>query len=774
MPIDDPVINSDKQTDRHQTPTESLASLLSNGSHPSAGVGNSRDGLDVESVLRDVLSTAMHSSGADGGFILVLDEGSWPSHWFVLQGEQGRLLSPTHARTIVERGLVDWAIQHPQGALLDDFAGDHRWFLFPHSPSSAGPGSALCVPLLVHARVVAVLALVHWKSGYFRSHHLGLLQSVADRSALSVDNARLYEIVRRQAEETTALSEMALNISADQPLGRLLDTVVAQAMDLLRCQGAGIFLWRENDAKLELVSAYDPEIDLRGLRVAAGEGLAGRVFETGDPLALDEVEDWPNSATHTSKSDIPSGLPAPAVVAVPMVWQGQSLGVVVGTDRTRERGFTHSDQHLLALLANQAAPVIASVQMHEQTSRRLHELTFLNKTIQDITATLDLDEIFAVLTQRVMDLLGIGACSIALVDRDTNELVFRMASGGGSESVIGERVPWGKGIVGAAAQSGRPITVSDVARDDRFFEEIDRRQAGFTTHSILAVPMISRGQVVGVVEGLNKRGGFDSEDERLLGALASLAASVVENANLVSAQRELEVLRENLTHMIVHDLRSPVGTISNCLQLLERLLEDIESDQADQLVDIASRATRRLLNLVDSLLDISRLEAGQELTHLRPVSVQTLIQSAVDQLALYAQRKQMRLHVECPDNLPVVMADSGMLERVFVNLLSNAIKFTPAGGEVSIRAKVKGDLLYVRVRDTGPGIPPEFRKQVFDKFARARDHEGMSGFGLGLAFCRMAVEAHGGHIWVESSSKQGSTFIFTLPLNSASDPPSEN
>jgi signal transduction histidine kinase len=774
MSIDDPVINSGKQSDRHQTPTESLASLLSDGYHPSAGVGNSRDGLGVESVLRDVLSAAMHSSGAEGGFILVLDEGSWPSHWFVRQGEQGRLFSATHARTIVERGIVDWAVQHPQGAVVDDLAGDLRWLLFPHSPSSAGPGSALCIPLLVHARVVAVLALVHRKSGYFRSHHLGLLQSVADRSALSVDNARLYEIVRRQAEEMTALSEMALNISADQPLGRLLDTVVAQAMDLLRCQGAGIFLWRENDAKLELVSAYDPEIDLRGLRVAAGEGLAGRVFETGDPLALDEVEDWPNSATPTAKSDVSSGLPAPAVVAVPLVWQGQSLGVVVGTDRTRERGFTHSDQHLLALLANQAAPVIASVQMHEQTSRRLHELTFLNKTIQDITATLDLDEIFAVLTQRVMDLLGIGACSIALVDRDTNELVFRMASGGGSESVIGERVPWGKGIVGAAAQSGRPITVSEVARDDRFFEEIDRRQAGFTTHSILAVPMISRGQVVGVVEGLNKRGGFDSEDERLLGALASLAASVVENANLVSAQRELEVLRENLTHMIVHDLRSPVGTISNSLQLLERLLEDIESDQADQLVDIASRATQRLLNLVDSLLDISRLEAGQELTHLRPVSVQTLIQSAVDQLALYVQRKRMRLHVECPDNLPVVMADSGMLERVFINLLSNAIKFTPAGGEVGIRAKVKGDLLYVRVRDNGLGIAPEFRKHVFDKFARARDREGMSGFGLGLAFCRMAVEAHGGQIWVEASPEQGSTFIFTLPLDSASDPPSEN
>jgi signal transduction histidine kinase len=417
------------------------------------------------------------------------------------------------------------------------------------------------------------------------------------------------------------------------------------------------------------------------------------------------------------------------------------------------------------LLANQAAAAIAGAQLHEQTSRRLQELTFLNQTIQDITVTLDLDKIFEILTQRVMDLLGIGACSIALVDRETDELIFRVASGGGADTVIGERVPWGKGIVGAAAGLGKPINVSDVARDDRFYEEIDKKQAEFVTQSILAVPMISRGKVVGVVEGLNKPGGFNAEDERLLSALASLAASVVENANLVSAQRELEALRENLTSMIVHDLRSPVGTVSNSLQLLTVQVKGGDPDQAQQLIDIAMRATQRLMNLVDSLLDISRLEAGQELTDLRPVSIKALIQSAVDQLALYAQRKRMHLSVECADGLPVVMADGGMVERVLVNLINNAIKFTPVGGEVTVGAEVEKDLLYVRVQDNGPGIPAEYRRRIFDKFARLRDRARMGGFGLGLAFCRLAVEAHGGHIWVESLSEQGSTFVFTLPLD---------
>jgi signal transduction histidine kinase len=767
MSVKDPAINRGEQTDSHRTLGETLDLLLGAGHE-------SRNGLDLGAVLRDVLSSTARSIGAETGFILILDEGGWPSHWFVMQEEQGEFVSPVHARTIAEHGIVNWVIQHRRGEVLDDIASDARGLDSPYLPINAEGGAALCLPLLTPGRVVGVLTLIHSKPGFFNPRHLSLLLGVADRAALSIENARLYDTVRRRAEEMTALCEVALNISADQPLVRLLDTVVAQAMDLLRCQGAGVFLWQEDHSVLELVAAYDPEIDMRGTRFAPGEGLVGQVFTTGDILVLDEYEDWLTPEPGPGESDVSPGLPAPTAIAAPLVWQGRQSGVLVGIDRTPSRRFDHYDRHLLTLLANQAAAVIASVQLHEETSRRLQELTFLNQTIQDITATLDLDEIFAVLTQRVMDLLGIEACSIALLDRATNDLVFKMASGGGSDLVIGQRVQWGQGIVGAAAQSGAPINVSDVAQDDRFYQEIDKKQSAFVTESILAVPMISRGKVVGVVEGLNKPGGFDSEDERLLSALASLVAPAVENADLVSAQRELEALRENLIHMIVHDLRSPVGTISNSLQLLGRLVKEMESDQAVQLVDIAGRATRRLLNLVDSLLDMSRLEGGHELTDLRPVSIKLLIKSAIDQVTLYAQRKRMHLSVQCPDELPFVLADGGMIERVLLNLLNNALKYTPADGEVIVQCGAKDDALYVRVRDNGPGISPEFRSRIFDKFARAQDREKTGGFGLGLAFCRLAVEAHGGLIWVESTPGEGSTFAFTLPLDRASDAANES
>jgi NtrC-family two-component system sensor histidine kinase KinB len=721
-----------------------------------------RSDLDLTTILRDVLSTATSNVKADGGFILVLEEGGRPSHWFILSRDRGGLASLDRARALAERGIVGWVIHNHQGKMVSDLSSDPRRLDLTDLGIDMQQGSALCLPMLVYARLVGTVTLIHRKPDFFKPAHWDQFRDITDQAALLIENARLHERVRRQAAEIATSYEVALNISADQPLDRLLDTVVAQAMDLLRCQGAGVFLWREEQAELELVAAYDPEIDLRGIRVTPGEGLVGRVFETGDPLTPDEYGDWNDS---DAVGHLSSGLPVTTVTAVPLVWQGKALGVLLASDRTPGRHFGHSDQHLLTLLANQAAAAIASVQLYEKTSRRLQELAFFNKTIQDITLTLDLDEIFAILTRRVKDLLSIEACSIALVDRETRELVFRMATGGGADTVLGERVPWGKGIVGAAAQRGKPVNVPDVSQDERFYQELDKKQAEFITQSILAVPMISRGDVVGVVEALNKPGGFDREDERLLSALAGLAASVVENANLVAARQELEQMRENLTHMIVHDMRTPVGTISNCLQMLNRLIGDQGSEQAVQLINLASRSTQRLLNMVDSLLDIGRLEAGQELTDLRPISIKALIESAVDRLALYAQRKRIRLNLGWPDALPAVLADGEMMERVMINLIDNALKFSPAGGKVNVSVEAGTDSLCVRVRDSGPGIPLEHQGRIFDKFARVRGPEGLGGVGLGLAFCRLAIEAHGGHIWVESSGKQGSTLSFTLPLS---------
>jgi K+-sensing histidine kinase KdpD len=737
------------------------------GSPSAPLVRNAGERHRLETVLRETLAASVRAVEASVAFVAVLDEGNWPYRWFILhERRKDEFFSVPNAQAIVERGIVDRVIQHQHGVVVEEFSADPSWWEIGQLPIELSQGAALCLPLVIYQQVVAVLGLVHETPGYFQSQHLDILRDTVAPYIPSLEIARLDATVRRQAQEMAALSELGLNITADQPLDQLLNVVVAQAMDLLRCPGAGLFLWREEEGVLEMAAAYDEQVDLRGIRIAPGEGLVGCVFEAGEPLLWHARDGKPGLSPERLAADATSGLPGLAVAAVPLIWQGKPIGVLVTTDRTPQRRFDYHEQHLLMLLANHAATAIVSAELHEHTARRLQELTFLNQTIQDLTATLDLEEIFAVLTRRVKDMLRIEACSIALVDHQTNELIFHVASGGGAETVTGERVPWGQGIVGAAAQQGRAVNVANVDQDERFYGEIDKKQSDFVTRSILAVPMISSGQVVGVVEALNKPGGFDSEDARLLTALASLAASVVDNANLVLARRELEQMRENLTHMIVHDLRSPVGTISNSLELMGRMIENDEAQQALHLVGIANRANQRLRNLVDSLLDIGRLEAGQELTDLHPVSMRHLLQSALEQLSLYIERKEMQLEIQYPDHLPYVLADAGMIERVLVNLIGNALKFTPAEGQVQIAVTVEEDALHVHVSDTGPGIPREHWSTVFDKFARVRSQKRVEGIGLGLAFCRLAIEAHGGQIWIEAAQEHGTTFVFTLPLRS--------
>lgn len=231
-----------------------------------------------------------------------------------------------------------------------------------------------------------------------------------------------------------------------------------------------------------------------------------------------------------------------------------------------------------------------------------------------------------------------------------------------------------------------------------------------------------------------------------------------------SERLALDELRADLTSMIFHDLRSPLGNVISSLEVLESSLP--ENDEAMQSVlTIAVRSSRRLSRLVESLLDLGQLEAGQAVLHKTQGSISTLIAEAVEEIHPVAEAKGHMLQFSLePAGLPAVEMDVDMIRRVLINLLENAVKYTRSGGRISISADRTGDKVRVKVSDSGPGIPTTDQQRIFDKFARLQQEGRVKGLGLGLAFCRLAVEAHGGRIWVESQVGQGSTFSFTLPL----------
>lgn len=242
----------------------------------------------------------------------------------------------------------------------------------------------------------------------------------------------------------------------------------------------------------------------------------------------------------------------------------------------------------------------------------------------------------------------------------------------------------------------------------------------------------------------------------------------------ITEQRLLETTRDDLTGMMVHDLRNPLGIIWNSLEYLDELDESgLEPMTARQrkLIDRSLRGTSKMLKLVNNILNLNRLESGRVPLKLSSMAIADLVAEPLQVQAALASQKQIRLENKVPATLPPVWADAELIERVVQNLVDNAIKFTPVGGQISLTAELEekksaslDDPTYIRfsISDNGPGIPADMQGRVFQKFATGKQKG--KGSGLGLAFCKLAVEAHKGQISVESQPGQGTKFTFTLPI----------
>ena len=262
-------------------------------------------------------------------------------------------------------------------------------------------------------------------------------------------------------------------------------------------------------------------------------------------------------------------------------------------------------------------------------------------------------------------------------------------------------------------------------------------------------------------------------------SLASRAAFAMENGIAVRVKnRELrrayeqltesERVKKDLTDMIVHDMRVPVNAVMGSIETLSDIMDTKLTPRESKLLEMALSSGRAAANMIDDLLDISRLEQQKMTLRKVPVSVGELIERAVNQVGILARKKQIDLETVITSGLPPVDVDRGRIVRVLVNLLSNAVQHTAPGGGITVTAR-EGDrnCVLIQVRDTGVGIPEEYHARIFDKFVQVESHKSRkrASTGLGLTFCKLVTEAHGGSIWVESSPGAGSTFAFSLPLD---------
>ncbi len=234
----------------------------------------------------------------------------------------------------------------------------------------------------------------------------------------------------------------------------------------------------------------------------------------------------------------------------------------------------------------------------------------------------------------------------------------------------------------------------------------------------------------------------------------------------IASLRAKEEMQEEMAQFIVHDLRSPMTNLLTGMQTLQCIADEEMGETEKELIDMAITSSNRLLTLINSLLDVSKLESGELPIKVTEVHASELIEYSFHNVALWAEQNSVTLTPEVDPKLKSIRIDKELTERVLVNLLGNALKFSPADSTVTVKAlKSHGEVKFC-VADKGPGIPKEWAHKIFDKFAQIEARKaGAASTGLGLTFCRLAIEAQGGRIWVESELGKGSRFIFTLPLN---------
>jgi signal transduction histidine kinase len=399
--------------------------------------------------------------------------------------------------------------------------------------------------------------------------------------------------------------------------------------------------------------------------------------------------------------------------------------------------------------------------MAEIETLRLDGYRRLIDISRDLASTLDLDVLLARIVYAAAEVSGAEAASILLYDEAAKQLYFQVATNIDEPTRRGLVVPLDGSIAGWIVTNRKPARIPNVHEDARFFGEVEQA-TGFTTQSILGVPLVTKNKVVGVLEAINKlKGTFSDADESMLLVLGAQAAVAIENARLFQ--------QSDLISEFVHELRTPLASLSTATYLLLR--PEMSQEQRDQIVNNIHSETLRLNALASSFLDLARLESGRVQFRKSAFDLTELINECRDVMVTKAEEERIQIRVEPTVGLPPLEADRDKIKQVLLNLISNSIKYNHPNGSVILRAEAGENEFRISIQDNGIGIPEQDLPHLFEKFFRVREHEAKTtGTGLGLSICKQIVQGHGGRIEVNSKLGSGTVFTIYMPRSSKTLP----
>ncbi len=390
-----------------------------------------------------------------------------------------------------------------------------------------------------------------------------------------------------------------------------------------------------------------------------------------------------------------------------------------------------------------------------QKDKRLEGYRRLIDIARDLASTLDLDILLNRIINAAVDMTEAAAASILLYDETSRQLHFQVTTNLDMRTMRGLDVPLEGSIAGWVVNSRQAVRTSNAHEDSHYYPKVEQLTR-YPTGTMLALPLITKEKVLGVLEILNKRDGeFTDSDEDLMQVLSAQAAVAIENARLFQ--------QSDLITEFVHELRTPLATIGTATYLLLR--PEISQDQRESIIQNIQSETLRLSSLTSSFLDLARLESGRVQFHLSHFALGELLTECIQTMQGKADETHLQMNLRIQPDFPEVEADRDKIKQVVLNLLSNAIKYNCVNGEIDVITGTTPTEWSLCVKDTGIGIPAKALPHLFQKFYRVHASEGkVAGTGLGLSICKQIVSGHGGRIEVKSKVGKGTAFTVYIPM----------